>query len=286
MLEIIKDKKIFEVFGNISDLVDYIQDDSNKKSGRDNSSITNDYGFTGTHSYEEAVEKLKYGDEELYREIVKEQRKLKVDKILGNIVKKKKSFNDIVGYQANVPLYLNGVPTNMINDEKLNTDGKILNIFLSISVSAWYNANDIKKVGVVYASIIDILEKLGYRINLYAGNVSSCGSEYIYYLVKVKTDREPLNIKKLSFVMAHPSMLRRIGFRIIEYAPTETDFTDNGYGRPVKEDEFIEEELYNKLKTKFLVFSYQNDMGVDIKRALENLKEKGIKLEGYNEDKM
>ena len=129
MIEIKKDRILLNTFSSIDDYMKFLNDDSMKKYGREDSSVTGDYSFTGTHSYEEAEDLFRHGDQKTFKFIKDKQREMKVDKLLGNFINKKKNYNDIVGYQANVPLYLNGVPTNMINEEKTKKDLKIINIF-------------------------------------------------------------------------------------------------------------------------------------------------------------
>lgn len=279
MIEIKKDRILLNAFGSIDDYLKFLNDDSMKKYGREESSVTGDYHFTGTHSYEEAEELFKHGDQETFKYIKQKQKEMKVDKLLGNFINKKKNYNDIIGYQANVPLYLNGVPTNMINEEKMKKDLKIVNIFLDVCASAWVSASEIKDVGTVYATMIDILEKQGYRTNLYLGDFSEECGEIIASCVKLKTDREPLNLNKLAFAIANPSFLRRIGFRYIEVCNSDIDFTQHSYGRPYTDEERIKKILDERLRANFLVFSYQNGTNFKIEDVIERLNEKGIKVE-------
>lgn len=286
MIEIKKDNKLLNVFDNIDDYTRFLNDKSLIKIERKKTSETGDYSFTGTHSYEEALDLFMHGDQDTFNYIKKEQRKMKVEKLLGNSVCKKKTFNDLVGYQPNVPLYLNGVPTNMINEYKTKKDLKIINIFLDVCASAYVSTNSIRKAGTIYATMIDILEKQGYRTNLYIGDFSELYGEIIACCVRVKTDREPLNLNKLAFAIANPSMLRRIGFKYIEICNSDNDFTHSGYGRPYTNEEQIKNILDTRLKSNFIVFSYQDGLNFTIENILKRLEEKGIKLEVEYENKM
>ena len=128
--------------------------------------------------------------------------------------------------------------------------------------------------------MIDLLEKVGYRCNLYAG-VSNCkdSGDRAYMLTKVKTDREPLNIKKICFTIANPSMLRRIDFKWLEVNDFEKDFTHSGYGH-YDEKEKIKTILKDNLKENFIVLNYVNDQGSpEPEKILKILKEQGISLE-------
>lgn len=279
MYSIRKNDILLDVFNNINDYVEYIDNPKNNKPSREISSQTEGKNFTGTSSYEEARDLLQFGDEKTLDEIKKIQRELKIDKLLGNNINKKKSYMDVVGYQPCVPLFLNGVPNCMISDEKTKTDFKILNLYLNFCVSARVATSDLQKAGAIHAMMIDLLEKKGYRINLYIGEVSTCCGETIMNCVKVKTDREPLNLKKLAFAIANPSMLRRIGFKYTEVCESHTDFTNNGYGTPVEDENRIKNILNDRFKTEFMVFSYQNIRhDFNIENMIKKIEAKGIHL--------
>lgn len=287
MFTIKKDRILTDVFDNINEYVKFLENPINKKPSRNNSSEEDGRSFSGTGSYQEAKELLQYGDDETLEKIKKIQKELKIDKLLGNNINKKKSYMDVVGYQPCVPLFLNGVPKCMITDEKRKVDFKILNIYLNICASAYVKAEQLQRAGAIHAMILDILEKKGYRINLFAGNVSELNGEILMPCVKIKTDREPLNLKKLAFCIAHPSMLRRIGFKYMEVCDSNDDFTHSGYGRPEANEDKIRKILNDRFKTDFIVFSYQNlDYDFDIKKMIEKIKEKGIyiDMEGLDED--
>ncbi len=272
-----------DIFNNINEFEKFINDPKNKKPERDNSSETGSSWFTGTESYEQASEFLKYGDADTYKYIKQKQRELKIDKLMGNMINKPKPFNNVVGFQPNVPLYLNGVPTNMIDNKKNKTDLKIINIFLDVCASARVGADEIKDAGTMYATVIDMLEKSGYRTNLYVGDVSMLGSEKIMYALRIKTDREPLNLEKMSFPIANPSMLRRIGFKYMEVCDSNQDFTYHGYGQPYTREDEIKNWFQKYMKTNMLVFSYQNGTTFTIEDTIKRLKDKGIKIGGEDE---
>jgi len=279
MLEINKGKIYINVFNNIDELAKYVSTKP-RKSGRDDSSETGGFTFTKTHSFEEALDLLKYGDEELFNKIKDENKKLNVNKLLGNIINRPKQKQDVVGFQANVPQYLLGIPTNMINQEPKKTSQKVLNIFLNIRVTAGTNSNEIIKIGTQYLLIIDLLEKAGYRCNLYSGTANSgYDDNYCYLLTRIKTDREPLNIKKICFTIAHPSMQRRIKFKWQEVNDGNYDFTYNGYGHD-DDKKHTKSILEKELKQNFIVWTYEDDnISKNTEQLLEDLKkEYGIEI--------
>ena len=101
--------------------------------------------------------------------------------------------------------------------------------------------------------------------------------------VRIKTDREPLNLKKLVFPLVHPSMLRRIYFKWAEVNDYDYDMTGS-YGQNDDEEE-IKKTMKNIYKEDFILWTYNNiekDESHRIKsieKIVNELKEKGIELE-------
>lgn len=273
-----KDNILLDTFNNISEFYKYISSTEPRKTAG-NSSESGSKDFTDTYNLEDAYKLLLGGDEKLYSDY-RRLEKISVSKLLGNVINRPKEKNDVVGFQANVPQYLLGLPTNMINQEPKKTSQKILNIALSFCVSCWVDTEDIKKVGNLYIQVIELLEKAGYRVNLYlvcATKTYKNGN--LYDLIRIKTDREPFNIKKCIFPLMHPSMLRRLNFKYWEvcdcYTDGERDFTKDGYGTVNDNKKEIKQILEKVLKTNFIVWRFQELSGnleQNVKRVLDELK--------------
>ena len=279
MIEYKKNKILVDIYDNISELYNWCKN-TPRRAGADNSSESGGYGFTHTRSLEEAYESMIYGDEELYKQIREEKRKIDIDKILGNAIKGQKEIQDVVGYQVNVANYLLGIPTDMINKEATKKSQKIINIIVNSTVSAGVRTSDIIKAGIYYITTIDLLEKIGYRCNLYAMSNFSSDGEIGMSMVKIKTDREPFNIKKLAFVLANPSFQRRINFKWTESCNCDTEPTHNFYGRPLTDNSEIKKILKDFTKIDFISWSLQDDVKCEINmnKIIENLKADGIRI--------
>lgn len=277
-MQVVSNKNVFmNIFDNVYELSQFLKKD--RKPGRDNSSETSSFEFSGTHSYEEALDLMMYGDEETLKSVIEEKTNLKINGTLGNVANKQQQKNDICGVVPNVPLYVIGCPKTMINITKDAPSHKIVNIFLSMDCSARIEKEDILKAGAKYLSVIDILEKKGYRCNLYAGVTTEYSNNRYYLMVRVKTDREPLNIKKICFTIANPSFLRRIYFRWCEVFDFKEDITC-GYGHPL-DTKYAKKDLEKELKDNYITWLYQKDdtLTCDIQTVFERLKENGIDIE-------
>jgi len=274
MIEINRNERYINKFESIDELLNYITTKP-RKPGRNNSSNEEDYGFYKTKNFNEAVELLRHGDDELFKKISNEKSKIKIETLLGNARNRQQYFNDVSGFMPNVANYMTGNPKNMINVRKNGISQKVVNIFLNIRVPGGVSADEVIRIGSKYISIIDLLEKNGYRCNLYSGvaNQNSAGTKHCVMMVRVKSDREPLNIRKLSFALAHPSMQRRIKFKWMEVNDYDYDFT-NGYGQ--KENEYYLNEMLNKeFKDNFIVWNYElNNRAITIEEITKDLKNK------------
>lgn len=277
MIEINKKNTYINLFENITDLTTYLK--KPRKEGRDNESETGSFDFTGTRSYSEAFDLLKYGDEELFKEVKDKRKKINIDKLLGDVSNRLRYENRMYGAVPNVPAYLLNNPINMINPEKNKISHRVLNIYLNLSVNGGVNKDKIIENGILYLTIIDLLEKKGYRCNLYVGDSSTVrfSDDDFHMYVRIKTDKEPLNMKKICFCLANPSMLRRIYFRWCEVFDWDRNVTC-GYGH-VEDDKFTKEKLGKYLKKDFIVWSYSKETNLkDIDKIIEELEKQGIKI--------
>ena len=121
------DKYITEVieYSSLSEFYDYIMNTPYNKTfeHRSHSSETGSKEFTKTYSFDEAVNLFKNGWVDMSTKLTQ---KLNVaDKNLRSN-RRPKTILSVQGYQAVVPLYLNGCPQNMVNSKMVSVKQKIL----------------------------------------------------------------------------------------------------------------------------------------------------------------
>lgn len=219
--------------------------------------------FTGTKSFEEAIHLLKNGWDDMSKEI---EEKLGEVKYPVNL--KRRNVYDVVGYQASVPRYLQGVPTNMIMSKNVPCKQKIITVNKMISYQMGVDKKEIIKESVKILSVIKKIEQSGVRckINILIGGYDECKKNH-YELVKVciKEPSERMNISKMSFLIAHPSVLRRLYLRYIEVSDSVKE-RFIGYGHVVNADM---EEVRNACKCEYLFSPFVKG---DSESILKNLK--------------
>ena len=233
------------IFNSIHELVEDL--DNSKDLDRDDSSDDRrSSDWCDTDSYEEAKMYLTQG--RLYDDLGADIEKYRTK---GTATKRSAEMS-VQGHTVVVPLYLQGIPNNMITNKK-KINNKIITIIYSPQ-APHYVSNDelIKGATKLFKNIVS-LESEGYRVNLY---VVECNNDKFGYALKLKTDRETLNIKKMCFPLVSSSFLRRIGFRIKERL--YKDWIGCGYGSGIFDyneyDRFIKK--YLKVRN-YEIWNYQ-----------------------------
>lgn len=213
-------------------------------------SVSGSEEFTGTHSYEQAVEMFKNGWQSKAEELTK---KLKVIQNQVIDAQVQKVLFDVVGFQASVPRYLQGIPTNMVNKKLVPIKQKIVTINKDISYNCGITTEQIVEASIQTLQLVKRIEAQGIRVNLnLIWGVKASGSNEIVK-IRLKSANERVNISKLAFPLVHPSMLRRLCFRYLEVAPTITHGYLYGYGSPLDgsqlktycKDEYVLPRLFN-----------------------------------------
>lgn len=198
---------------------------------KDPDSISGSYDFTKTNSFEEAVNLCRYGYQEDFSKLV--ELKIKLEKFIKLSNKRNKQYNDYVGYVPDVKAYLEGNPLSMIN--RTNPSRKKIDIYLNTSFSSDTSKNAIFNRGAIVLTIVEILENLGYSVDLHLFEMSSVNNQLHFSQFILKPETERINPKKLYFPMCHPSWVRRLNFRLIEETSDATEIGwATGYGTPSK----------------------------------------------------
>lgn len=136
------------------------------------------------------------------------------------------------GDEADVGLYLEGDPENMIEFPLRPVGKPVAKLLVSVCYSSGIPAEAIIRRGAVVMAVVDALEAMGVRMEIIA-DWSGAASDNFSYRVPVKHAEEPMDRDRVAFALCHPSMLRRFLFRLNEL--TESRFQrrgDSSYGMP------------------------------------------------------
>ncbi len=139
-------------------------------------------------------------------------------------------INAINGYSVDVGAYLSNIPECFHNREMViqKSPGKIIKIVCSISASCAIKPEIIIQKGALVCALIDAIEYAGYRAEVICNESTSYGSDaasrrgecktngWMEISVVVKKANQSLDMCDLAFCLAHPAMLRRIMFSVME----------------------------------------------------------------------
>lgn len=211
------------------------------------SSVEGDKWFTKTKDFSEAVELFRNGWSDMAAKLVQ---KLKVIESKTEPTMKPKNVLGVAGYQAIVPLYLQGVPNNMVTKKMTHVKQKVITLNKSIDYNGGVSADQIIEESIKAMQIVKKLEAQGYRcnLNIVLGTTADYPSKQFVVKVRIKSANEKLNVSKLAFPLVHPSMLRRLFFRFIEVYPHVTKSFVSGYGSPATSN-----EMRNIFKGEYLL---------------------------------
>ena len=184
--------------------------------------------WLGVESYEQALRLLEEG----YQPVVEEMKTMIKTNLQGE--GKRISFhNDVVGYAPIVPLAIMGVPNSMLNSYMKPIKSKVVDVYYDGAFRGKTSSSDIIATGAKVISVIMKLEQQGYRFNLYQVQGYSDETGTNLMKVKLKDAAQPIDIKRISFPMAHTAFFRVIGFDW--YSKTPRGRYISGYGRALSD---------------------------------------------------
>lgn len=250
-------------FNDISDLSNYITLTKGNKRMNNQSQKTDTHdGWYGTYRFEDAEHLMRTGDSKIAEKLETELGKIKSAFGIKHV---NKNYYDIAGYQASVPRYLQGVPTNMVNSRKVPQKQRVVTLIKSVSYSSFWKADQIIEESVKALAIVHKVESAGVKVNLDVMWFSEVSGERVFYRVNIKKAGERLNVSKIAFPLVHPSMLRRFMFALLEVEELKSpQLWYFGYGTPIND----EERITAMLKKNEHVLPHQI---TDINKAVEAL---------------
>lgn len=127
---------------------------------------------------------------------------------------------DVAGAYPDIVRYVGGDPMNMVTPGWEETNKRqIVPIVINVAASSAVSTEAIINRGVAVLTMIDEIEAAGYRVELTISwcceaNVKPVGLIDISVIAKRAEDH--LSLDTLAFMLAHPSMIRRVFFAAYE----------------------------------------------------------------------
>ena len=141
------------------------------------------------------------------------------------------------GDEVDIDRYLDGETECMIRftPEVTPSYGRVAKVLVNLAASAGVDSATQYRRGAAACILIDALEGAGVRCEVWC--LPFCGrsgDNNFTAKVLVKKPDEHVEPDRLAFMLAHPAVMRRLGFRLLEQQPAPWGkWTKGGYGSPV-----------------------------------------------------
>ena len=185
--------------------------------------VTND-SDKRCNSFDEAQNYLLHGFDENVSEMVS---------AVGTLSKtgtrmKNQRYADVVGFAPIVPNAIIGIPTSMMNVRKKPIKTKVVTIDYDPTVDWTVTPKAVLDFGCRFINCVLNLERQGYRVRInYLATATRDNNQYILR-IPLKSEFNPLNIKRMSFPLTHVAMLRYLFMDWEERLPKSKHLSGHG----------------------------------------------------------
>ena len=185
--------------------------------------------FTGTASWEAAHDLMERGYEEGVNLILNAGMKP-----TGGTLHRYETA--VVGFAPCIPNAIMGLPDSMIRNREHKQQMREVTINYAFGLLGGSQAEDIAIASRRLLDAIASLEKDGIRVKLNLHWASKRDEHVRCVSITLKEARQPINLRKISYPLVHPSFLRRHLFAWMETAPNIRVAFTEGYGGRVSDE--------------------------------------------------
>lgn len=220
------------VEANMEFLDDRHKEGSEWCSGRDKAQWLGDGSITDT---------LKFARGEGYRAAIVDAEKLAavIEMDLGESIQNDfVSMFDVAGAEVDMGRYMSGEPECMRESVpmKVMRTGRVIKIAVPVCYPSSIDADVVKQRGAAVMALVNAFAMLQHPVEIYATLGIHGGSDKrLAYAIKVQDADQPLNMGRVMYALAHPTMLRQLLFAS-EHQEEERwrrEFNiGHGYGHP------------------------------------------------------
>lgn len=128
-------------------------------------------------------------------------------------------YRSVQGFAPIVPLVLQNVPDCMRASRRTAVKSKIVNVVVDVGATCEYDVETMAGAGAVIMGAVAGLERVGYRVNLYAvGGFDSRGTNAVAG-VKVKDAGQSMDLARVAWPLVTPAFFRGVLFRYYQTSP-------------------------------------------------------------------
>jgi len=131
---------------------------------------------------------------------------------------------DVSGAEVDMGLFTQGVPECMSDAQPITIarSGRAIRIVVDFSYHCGIQEAVVRRRGAAVMALVYVLQQLQHPLEVWAQH-SATGygrePERLTHLVEVQRADEPVDIGRIMYALAHPTMLRRMCFRVEDHEP-------------------------------------------------------------------
>ena len=231
---------IYETFSSIAEFIAKVGDRKTVAGMNESALEVNSYRdeFTGTHTYKEATDLALFGDVNSMKKVQECTTKMKAERKTNEQRTQSRVVRCVAGSRPCVPAAILGRPNSMYRRINNKVQRPVVNVFYNMAASCLVDADEIVRAGAKLAQAIQIVERSGVRVNLFAGSAGTTHGQTGTMYIKIKDSAKDLDLLRMSYILINPSFLRRHYFRWVETkSELNAEHWGSGHGRPLKENE-------------------------------------------------
>jgi hypothetical protein len=126
---------------------------------------------------------------------------------------------DVTGSEVDVGVYLSGVPECMVDAVPRTTSvrGRVVTFLVPATYASRTPHDYITNRGLALAALCSAIIEAGHSVEIWSGYAAGLpGTGRFSAVARVIAAGEPLDIGRLCFATAHPAMLRRLWFSVLD----------------------------------------------------------------------
>jgi hypothetical protein len=152
---------------------------------------------------------------------------------------------DVAGDMLDIGRFVAGEPEEFMSivPAEVEQEPRVLKLGVSVSANAHVSPESMMRRGAMAVALVDTLEAHGKRVQVdcesHTSVVTTTGRFHLTgFSVRLKEADGPVQMANLVFMLAHPSVLRRMDFAWLEHLPPRARQmfrVGRGYGHPANQ---------------------------------------------------
>jgi hypothetical protein len=130
---------------------------------------------------------------------------------------------DVCGSEVDMSRYTAGIPECMVEAQpiKIAKSGRAVRIVFDFSFHCGIHEDVVRRRGAAVMALVYVLQQLQHPLEVWAAHAATGRGERLCHVVEVQRADEPVDIGRVMYAGAHPTMLRRLCFRVEDHEPAD-----------------------------------------------------------------